>query len=97
MPVRTVAVEEDGVVTDVSDYTDCSSTDEDVLKVGFARPPYDLLYNQQIPRPFGFKRSKNNDRTKDVNFSGMSINNNKVLHIWTLLPCPNVERHKKVE
>lgn len=34
MPVRTVAVEEDGVVTDVSDYTDCSSTNEDVLKVG---------------------------------------------------------------
>uniref|UniRef100_A0A8C5E217 Transmembrane protein 132D-like n=1 Tax=Gouania willdenowi TaxID=441366 RepID=A0A8C5E217_GOUWI len=33
MPVRAVAVEEDGVVTDVSDYTDCSSTDEDVLKV----------------------------------------------------------------
>ncbi|KAM8885522.1 transmembrane protein 132D [Spinachia spinachia] len=33
MPVRTVAVEEDGVVTDVSDYTDCSSEDEDVLKV----------------------------------------------------------------
>jgi len=33
MPVRTVAVEEDGVVTDVSDYTDCSSSDEDVLKV----------------------------------------------------------------
>ncbi|KAM4578180.1 transmembrane protein 132D isoform 1-T1 [Fundulus diaphanus] len=33
MPVRMVAVEEDGVVTDVSDYTDCSSTDEDVLKV----------------------------------------------------------------
>ena len=33
MPVRTVAVEEDGVITDVSDFTDCSSTDEDVLKV----------------------------------------------------------------
>ncbi|KAG7491007.1 hypothetical protein JOB18_047184 [Solea senegalensis] len=33
MPVRIVAVEEGGVVTDVSDYTDCSSTDEDVLKV----------------------------------------------------------------
>uniref|UniRef100_G3PEY6 Transmembrane protein 132D n=1 Tax=Gasterosteus aculeatus aculeatus TaxID=481459 RepID=G3PEY6_GASAC len=33
MPVRTVAVEEDGVVTDVSDYMDCSSDDEDVLKV----------------------------------------------------------------
>ncbi|KAM3868364.1 transmembrane protein 132C-like [Diretmus argenteus] len=32
MPVRTVAVEEDGVITDVSDYTDCSSTDDDVLK-----------------------------------------------------------------
>ncbi|XP_029998343.1 transmembrane protein 132D [Sphaeramia orbicularis] len=32
-PVRIVAVEEDGVVTDVSDYTDCSSTDEDILKV----------------------------------------------------------------
>ncbi len=39
MPVRTVAVEEDGVVTDVSDYTDCSSTDEDVLKVKFTAPP----------------------------------------------------------
>lgn len=38
MPVRTVAVEEDGVVTDVSDYTDCSSIDEDVLKVGFTPP-----------------------------------------------------------
>lgn len=36
MPVRTVAVEEDGIVTDVSDYTDCSSTDEDVLKVGMS-------------------------------------------------------------
>uniref|UniRef100_A0AAV2MSK2 Transmembrane protein 132D n=1 Tax=Knipowitschia caucasica TaxID=637954 RepID=A0AAV2MSK2_KNICA len=33
MPVRTVAVEEDGLVTDVSDYTECSSNDEDVLKV----------------------------------------------------------------
>ncbi|CAG5920942.1 unnamed protein product [Menidia menidia] len=33
MPVRTVAVEEDGSVTDVSDYTDCSSSDEDVLQV----------------------------------------------------------------
>lgn len=38
MPVRTVAVEEDGVITDVSDYTDCSSTDEDVLKVGMTPP-----------------------------------------------------------
>ncbi|XP_067087521.1 transmembrane protein 132C [Osmerus mordax] len=33
MPVRTVAVEEDGAVTDVSDFTDCNSTDEDILKV----------------------------------------------------------------
>ncbi|KAM3611606.1 uncharacterized protein V6R79_021235 [Siganus canaliculatus] len=33
MPVKIVAVEEDGVVTDVSDYTDCNSSDEDVLKV----------------------------------------------------------------
>ncbi|XP_077456371.1 transmembrane protein 132D [Stigmatopora argus] len=33
VPVRTVAVEEDGSVTDVSDYTECSSTDEDALKV----------------------------------------------------------------
>lgn len=40
MPVRTVAVEEDGAVTDVSDYTDCSSTDEDVLKVWV--PPYNI-------------------------------------------------------
>lgn len=49
MPVRTVAVEEDGVVTDVSDYTDCSSTDEDVLKVGFT--PLSLphtLYRKHI-------------------------------------------------
>ncbi|XP_068166034.1 transmembrane protein 132D [Antennarius striatus] len=33
MAVRTVAVEEDGAITDVSDYTDCSSTDDQVLKV----------------------------------------------------------------
>lgn len=39
MPVRTVAVEEDGAVTDVSDYTDCSTTDEDVLKVRTKIPP----------------------------------------------------------
>ncbi|KAJ8401086.1 hypothetical protein AAFF_G00390430 [Aldrovandia affinis] len=31
--VRTVAVEQDGSVTDVSELTDCRSTDEDVLKV----------------------------------------------------------------
>lgn len=33
IPVKIVAVEEDGLVTDVSDYTDCSTEDEDVLKV----------------------------------------------------------------
>ncbi|XP_061624729.1 transmembrane protein 132D isoform X2 [Phyllopteryx taeniolatus] len=33
VPVRTVAVEEDGRLTDVSEYTECSSTDEDALKV----------------------------------------------------------------
>ncbi|XP_030621783.1 transmembrane protein 132C [Chanos chanos] len=33
VPVRTVAVEQDGSITDVSDFTDCASTDEDVLKV----------------------------------------------------------------
>uniref|UniRef100_A0A672S680 Transmembrane protein 132D n=1 Tax=Sinocyclocheilus grahami TaxID=75366 RepID=A0A672S680_SINGR len=31
--VRTIAVEQDGSVTDVSEFADCSSTDEDVLKV----------------------------------------------------------------
>ncbi|XP_039528259.1 transmembrane protein 132D-like [Pimephales promelas] len=31
--VRTIAVEQDGSVTDVSDFADCSSTDENVLKV----------------------------------------------------------------
>ncbi|XP_056320277.1 transmembrane protein 132C [Danio aesculapii] len=31
--VRTIAVEQDGSVTDVSDFVDCSSTDENVLKV----------------------------------------------------------------
>ncbi|KAI4899747.1 hypothetical protein NFI96_000964 [Prochilodus magdalenae] len=41
VPVRTVAVEADGSVTDVSDFTDCSSTDEDVLKV--RRSPYGPL------------------------------------------------------
>lgn len=46
MPVRTVAVEEDGVVTDVSDYTDCSSTDEDVLKVGFSSAKCSILYTK---------------------------------------------------
>lgn len=49
MPVRTVAVEEDGIVTDVSDYTDCSSTDEDVLKVGMSPPtPPTYLRTPQI-------------------------------------------------
>uniref|UniRef100_A0A8C1U4R2 Transmembrane protein 132D n=1 Tax=Cyprinus carpio TaxID=7962 RepID=A0A8C1U4R2_CYPCA len=31
--VRTIAVEQDGSVTDVSEFADCSSTNEDVLKV----------------------------------------------------------------
>lgn len=39
--VRTIAVEQDGSVTDVSDFADCSSTDEDVLKV---QSLYTLLY-----------------------------------------------------
>ncbi|KAF6729968.1 Transmembrane protein 132D [Oryzias melastigma] len=47
MPVRTVAVEEDGAVTDVSDYTDCSSTDEDVLKVS-DRCDYVFLNGKEI-------------------------------------------------
>uniref|UniRef100_A0A8C9R4Z4 Transmembrane protein 132D n=1 Tax=Scleropages formosus TaxID=113540 RepID=A0A8C9R4Z4_SCLFO len=33
VPVRTVAVEEDGSITDVSEFTDCRSTDKDILKV----------------------------------------------------------------
>uniref|UniRef100_A0A3Q2ZEQ0 Transmembrane protein 132D n=1 Tax=Hippocampus comes TaxID=109280 RepID=A0A3Q2ZEQ0_HIPCM len=33
VPVRTIAVDEDGQITDVSEYAECSSTDEDVLKV----------------------------------------------------------------
>ncbi|XP_029108654.1 transmembrane protein 132D-like [Scleropages formosus] len=33
VPVRTVAVERDGSITDVSNSIDCQSTDEDVLKV----------------------------------------------------------------
>ncbi|MBN3296120.1 T132C protein, partial [Amia calva] len=33
VPVRVVAVEDNGSVTDVSDLTDCRSTDEEVLKV----------------------------------------------------------------
>ncbi|KAJ8379927.1 hypothetical protein SKAU_G00007050 [Synaphobranchus kaupii] len=33
VPVRTVAVEPDGSVTDVSEFTDCRSTNEDILKV----------------------------------------------------------------
>lgn len=50
MPVRTVAVEEDGVVTDVSDYTDCSSTDEDVLKVWFTPPAPRYIPPHAAPR-----------------------------------------------
>lgn len=37
VPVRTVAVDEDGQITDVSEYAECSSTDEDVLKVWLTR------------------------------------------------------------
>lgn len=33
VPVKTLAVEAGGSVTDVTDYTNCRSTDEDVLKV----------------------------------------------------------------
>lgn len=51
MPVRTVAVEEDGVVTDVSEYTDCSSTDEDVLKVEhLLLPSYALHLSIYLPK-----------------------------------------------
>lgn len=64
MPVRTVAVEEDGVVTDVSDYTDCSSTDEDVLKVSFSplapyyTPPHTVEGTIAIFSFCGFTHSK---------------------------------------
>lgn len=33
VPVKTLAVEADGSVTDVTNYTSCESTEEDVLKV----------------------------------------------------------------
>ncbi|RXM94478.1 Transmembrane protein 132C [Acipenser ruthenus] len=33
VPVKVVALERDGTVTDVSDFTDCRSTDDEVLKV----------------------------------------------------------------
>ena len=33
VPVKTLAVEADGSVTDVTNYTRCRSTEEDVLKV----------------------------------------------------------------
>lgn len=33
VPVKTLAVEADGSVTDVTSYTSCRSTEEDVLKV----------------------------------------------------------------
>lgn len=49
MPVRTVAVEEDGVVTDVSDYTDCGSSDEDVLKVELKFCVFCLLCKKKCP------------------------------------------------
>lgn len=35
VPVRTLAVESDGSVTDVTNYTSCQSTEEDVLKVSY--------------------------------------------------------------
>ncbi|CDQ85844.1 unnamed protein product [Oncorhynchus mykiss] len=37
-PVRTLAVEADGTVTDVTNYTNCRSTDENVLKVQLWKP-----------------------------------------------------------
>lgn len=33
VPVKTLAVEADGSVTDVTNYTSCRSTEEDILKV----------------------------------------------------------------
>lgn len=33
VPVKTLAVEADGSVTDVTNYTSCRSTEEDVVKV----------------------------------------------------------------
>ena len=33
VPVKTLAVEADGSVTDVTNYTSCRSTEEDVIKV----------------------------------------------------------------
>lgn len=37
VPVKVVAVQEDGSVVDVSNFTECRSADEDVIKV---RHPY---------------------------------------------------------
>lgn len=33
VPVKTLAVEADGSVTDVTNYTSCKSTDDNILKV----------------------------------------------------------------
>lgn len=33
MPIKVVSVEENGVVTDISEAVECKSTDEDVIKV----------------------------------------------------------------
>lgn len=44
--VRTIAVEQDGSVTDVSEFADCSSTDEDVLKVQSCYSAFDFTLSQ---------------------------------------------------
>ncbi|CAL8332494.1 unnamed protein product [Arctogadus glacialis] len=71
MPVRTVAVEEDGVITDVSDFTDCSSTDEDVLKVS-DRCDYVFLNGKEMRGKVGML----------VNFSYSFLSAQLELNVW---------------
>ncbi|XP_059910960.1 transmembrane protein 132C isoform X2 [Gadus macrocephalus] len=71
MPVRTVAVEEDGVITDVSDFTDCSSTDEDVLKVS-DRCDYVFVNGKEMRGKVGML----------VNFSYSFLSAQLELNVW---------------
>lgn len=48
VPVKTLAVEADGSVTDVTNYTSCKSTEDDVLKVAHPLSEWSLFFLQSL-------------------------------------------------
>lgn len=57
VPVKTLAVEADGSVTDVTNYTSCRSTEEDVIKVShLTRSPSGVFFLCLIGYPSSERR-----------------------------------------